>query len=847
MTQITATVQRTIGEAATGATTLIERCVDAAIGTMQTEEMQISGLARMQLGAAWRELVQVKKEWCARFPDVLRTALEDAATGADRDIPASMPMPLHSLSLVGDGEISRTLETVRLSEQLNSTLDRQLRELDGLMSAALGLPGVQPDRNPLRPQVYARALRELMGEPEREPEWPGLWLRYMAPTLAQELGRIYGEQTKLLTNAKVQSVGYRVLGTPSRPAALGPAGGPGAAANGHAAPPGQGMPGGAQGYYGSTQGNGQANGQAGWNGGGGNGGGGGYGGGGAGGGAAGGDAAPGTGGQWQPGQGQGQHPGGYGPQRADEEPGMRGASAIAEMTSQEVTSPQLQDFLFRGGGQADMGLARSYYDHVEQEIAQIQASTAVQSYDTRAAQQYVHLPAVDRPARAVDVESPLPNEVWGNYGAPRERSLVRGRLKKQASKVGQVLGLEVVRKLVNQVAQDARLLAPVREAIVALEPSLLRLAMVAPRFFSEEEHPGRRLVEKVADRSFKYNDEFSVEFQAFFGPVSQAFAALNAMEAFEDAEPFRNALLTLEAGWAARDALDDEEQQEALEKVQFAEKRQAEADKLAWELGHRSDLDDNVPDAVQSFLFGPWAVVMAHARLTNKGNDLDPGGFVAIISDLLWTLKEEETLRDPAKAFAVISKVLVSVRKGMTLIGREMDDPDTKSFFASLERLHRPVLRLRFKQRNQVLPEPPEPEAAPPAPPAPKPEPGQIWMAPKEQAAAGFDAAAAAWDFRSLKADPESTEPEVSEDAAASIIARLAQGSWVDLFAKQQWRRAQLVYASGKGTLFMFVSNGGQPHSMTKRILQKLVRDRLVRPVDADAVVPRALRELAAA
>ena len=70
-------------------------------------------------------------------------------------------------------------------------------------------------------------------------------------------------------------------------------------------------------------------------------------------------------------------------------------------------------------------------------------------------------------------------------------------------RLGQVLGLEVVRKLVNQVAQDPRLLVPVRESIVALEPSLLRLAMVDPRFFSEETHPGRRLMERVAQRSFK--------------------------------------------------------------------------------------------------------------------------------------------------------------------------------------------------------------------------------------------------------------------------------------------------------------------------------------------------------
>jgi hypothetical protein len=54
------------------------------------------------------------------------------------------------------------------------------------------------------------------------------------------------------------------------------------------------------------------------------------------------------------------------------------------------------------------------------------------------------------------------------------------------------MGLEVVRKLVDQVAQDPRLLAPVREAMVALEPALARLALVAPRFFAQEGHAGRR-------------------------------------------------------------------------------------------------------------------------------------------------------------------------------------------------------------------------------------------------------------------------------------------------------------------------------------------------------------------
>ena len=87
-----------------------------------------------------------------------------------------------------------------------------------------------------------------------------------------------------------------------------------------------------------------------------------------------------------------------------------------------------------------------------------------------------------------------------------------------------------------------------------------------------------------------------------------------------------------------------------------------------------------------------------------------------------------------------------------------------------------------------------------------------------------------------------------ADDAASTpeqVIARLAVGSLVDLRARQQWRRARLVWASEKGSFFMFVSHGGQPHSMTRRSLERLVRERLLRAVDAQAVVPRALESLA--
>ena len=178
----------------------------------------------------------------------------------------------------------------------------------------------------------------------------------------------------------------------------------------------------------------------------------------------------------------------------DEQP----SSPYGSLSSQQISHALLRDFLFRGGHvQASQTPSAAYYAGVERELAQLQGRTR-HNLDSgpRAVMPtgYREMQPVDRPALPVGVRSTLSSEVWGPYGDLHERSLIRSRLRKDATQVAQVLGMELVREVVNQVAQDPRLLAPLREAIVALEPSLLRLAMVDPRFFSDERHPGRLLM-----------------------------------------------------------------------------------------------------------------------------------------------------------------------------------------------------------------------------------------------------------------------------------------------------------------------------------------------------------------
>lgn len=821
---------------------------DAVAGLQLAETQSMKVAERDELATAWRELLKNKPAWIQQYPADLmvhfkanaaaaaqaarapESSEEQQAAAAVASSSAFASLTHASFSLVDDQDVSKAIESSRLLQQVLPAVDHILAELNKLISTVQGLPNVRPELNPLRPEVFAQTLREMAVASKAEPAVVSLWLKYMADPLGRELKRLYERLVNQLELANIQGASYRVLQTP--------------------ASVGRGRGQGGNGSSAAASGSG-----------------GGAGGEGSGGGAGGGESGSG-------------------------EAGGKPAPQYADLSNYEIRDELFQDFLFHGGSNAHHGLAPSYYETVEEELAALHAAPDSGSAPLAESRpgylsDYEGMAAVDRPQRLVDERSQLSPQVWGSYAKPRERAIVRTQLKKEARQVGQVLGLEVVRKLVNQVAQDPRLLVPVREAIVALEPSLLRLAMVDPRFFSDEGHAGRRVMERVAQRSFKYNDEFSPEFLAFFEPVTRAFNELNGLT-IEDAQPFAMALAALEYGWDEQDQLEAENRNNVLQALRFAEERQTQADQIAFELSTRSDLD-KVPGLVLDFLFGPWALAMAHAKLADTRNQIDPMGFGSVVPDLLWSVKREVTLKRPAKLIEMIPSLLAKLHEGLDLLGQ--DPRESEPFFEGLMKLHRPVLKLRRLKSQRDAEEsgvaplesgsmPLEPEEMPATPEQRRAKAAaHPWLARDELDAAGFEdtlptapgelmpleeehqhpAAAAVQvaqpaaeevdsSHAELLAEQEASAnaaPALAQNDAERLLAGLRAGHWVDLYSRRRWLRAQLIWASTRGTLFMFVSHGGQPHSMTKRSCERLIRERLLRPVDNQGVVAQALDAVA--
>lgn len=773
-------------EVARQAKPLLGRCVDAAVNSLQASEAKAGEVGeRQRIARACWAMMQHRGALTDAYPVRLREAFE---RGDEDGRTSSLALLSDSslLALVDDLSVSESLESARLLQDLMPVVEQALAALDARMSSLIGFETVQVEKNPLRPSVFVRVLRDLIAEIERDPEIRSLWLQHLAAPLGRGLCQLYEQLALRLQQANVQEAGYRIRLVDDPQASPGSAPARRDLLNWDAqtlAP-----------------------------------------------------TAAGSGEQSEP------------------LPPMTALAGAQTRLDHRV----FHDFLAERGDRFEQALDSGYYEQLtrEQRIAQAQADLPLldEVVVDRERVQFRGLPVVDRPARAVSIGSQLGSDHWGPYAAPHERTRVLLDLKQQAERVSQAVGLDLVRKLVNQVARDPLLLAPVREAVVALEPALLRLAMDDPRFFAKDQHPARLLVEQVAQRSFRFNDEFSAEFEQFHAPVREAVNALNALPGATP-EPFAVALEHLQEDWANVDQAEAATQEQHLQALRFAEARQALADQVAWEISLRPDVF-NAPAVVLDFLYGNWSLVIAEAQLRHPDGDPDPMGFRAVIPDLLWSVRHEVTLRQPRKLFEMLPRLLQRLRAGLTVLDKPAEE--TASFFDALIRYHEPVLALRRasarSQAGASMPAALEspvvtfPEADNLAE-APRPQVAETpWLAARERVEAGFEDApvAEAPVVENPAAALLSTSSEEGDDVdvgmeAAGVLASLHVGDWVDLQASGQWLRARLVWANARATLFLFTSRGGHPHTMTRRSCEKLIRQRGLRPLAVRPVVDAAI------
>ena len=88
---------------------------------------------------------------------------------------------------------------------------------------------------------------------------------------------------------------------------------------------------------------------------------------------------------------------------------------------------------------------------------------------------------------------------------------------------------------------------------------------------------------------------------------------------------------------------------------------------------------------------------------------------------------------------------------------------------------------------------------------------------------------------------------EPAEPRPPVAAGELRTGTWAELMVEGEWTRVQLTWASPHGTLFMFTALAGTAHSMSRRTLERLRSQGLLRVVAERNVVDQAFDQVAQA
>lgn len=715
-----------------------------------------------------------------------------ALNGADNCGRSFSELRFDELELMGDAQVQETLDGARLQQVFLLASDAGLASFSARLSTAQGFKTVKSDKNPLRPEIFSRALIRLLLGLDVAAEVRSRWLLYGAQIMGNQLQAMYVSLNNLLESHGVGPAAYVVISSPDEPKrrAVDPRG---AEPLPHAV-----------GQYTTAAGG------------------------------------------------------------AVEAQVFSKANSPVNISRQQLLTLDHLHRLMVGEYDDAFGSGNP----TERAIGTLD-ELHVGRHD------FSHtVPA------AMDVMAQLDNSPLMAGGRKKARpspplpvAMVRERLKKDAQSLGQSVAIEVVGLMIEQLTSDSRLLAPVREVIANAEPAFLQLTVTDPRFFSDKNHPARRLLDAITAKSLAYDSETATGFSEFMRDL-QKVAALLIQGQTSQAKHFEDLLNTFESMQAKANQQAIEAQNRAVHALLQAEQRNLLAEKIAIEIRQRPDyaVDNRI---LAAFITGPWSHVMAKERLLGEHAGLGQGKavFSLALGDMLWSLDATRASLHKKHLVKIIPSMLNAVREGLLTIDYPLGQ--SKAFFDELMGIHQTALTMPSKpvtktigvtsagaqdskaQRREALEK--AFEAGDRS--GHSGQSTQPWLAPGEAHDSGF------MDFGpdDPKADMPShvdfaptlpgplggTKPAVEPDGSAAQTAGsgqsmgIALGAWVELVTDARWVRAQLSWISPHNTLFMFTGEGGRSHSMTARMLRQLIGQGKVNIISHQGVLDGALDSVA--
>ena len=382
------------------------------------------------------------------------------------------------------------------------------------------------------------------------------------------------------------------------------------------------------------------------------------------------------------------------------------------------------------------------------------------------------------------------------------RSLQQSPVMQSATPLDAVL-VDAVAMLFDVVFEDAAIPDHLKAQIARLQIPVLKAAMLDRNFFSQSNHPVRRMLDAIATLSVHLPDNEAGH--ARLAVISEIVSRV--IDNFEkDVAVFDMAAAELEAlGSTLEEAM--EETADASLQQDIAQITQFERTELAPVIVHdfinRALKEQPVPEAVREFLRRDWAHLLTTDYVSEGEQGAHFNSHVETMRELVWSVQSKADMDARLMLVRILPGLLKRLREGAAEI--ELPSKLSDRFFANLVILHANAVR----PNNQPVP---LPEISPD-------EIAEIATAPEAAVAAGEAA---------IHASPAA--PEV-EDEFTLCARGLNKGDWIEFhYDDGTFRWARLGWVGGVRNTYLFSDQDGMnSFSISlQRLAEKLRRGEAV-------------------
>ena len=176
---------------------------------------------KRQIHEAWAALIAQQATIEQGFPAALAQAVAQELKGgaggnANWTARSMSPLRFGDLELMGDAQVQETLDEARLQQVFLLASDAGFTGFCARLSTAQGFDSVKIDKNPLRPEVFARALATTLQSLPVEPAVRGRWLVYGGQIMGEQLQLLYAQLGDMLERQGVKEAAYKVTSAPDK-------------------------------------------------------------------------------------------------------------------------------------------------------------------------------------------------------------------------------------------------------------------------------------------------------------------------------------------------------------------------------------------------------------------------------------------------------------------------------------------------------------------------------------------------------------------------------------------------------------------------------------------------------